>query len=145
MIQNRAAGSQAQPSGSSPLGQFFAFLLAGGISSTISLVSRHFFNLIVPYEAAVVLAQLVGIGVAFSLSRLFVFANSGPPVVFAFGRFVLVNVLSVLIVAGVSSIAFRLVLPLLGVTFYPAILAQIIGLACSAVPSFLGHKYFSFR
>ena len=128
-----------------PIKQFSAFVLAGSVSSLISLLSRHFFNFIVPYEAAVALSQLVGLGVAFSLSRLFVFANSGPPVVFALGRFVIVNVFSVLIVASVSSIAFRLVLPLLGVTFYPAILAQIVGLACSAMPSFLGHKYFSFR
>jgi putative flippase GtrA len=125
--------------------EFLSFVLVGAISATVSLISRYFFSFVVLFEIAVVLSQVVGIFVAFSLNRLFVFSNRNRLAVFQFGRFVLVNAMSLGIAAGVSSIAFRLVLPGFGVDYYPEVIAQIIGLAACTIPSFLGHKYFSFR
>ena len=128
----------------SPTRQFAGFVLVGAASATVSLLSRYFFNFMVPFEVAVVLAQVVGVLVAFNLNRRFVFANSGRKKLFQFGRFALVNVMSLAIAAGVSSLAFRVLLPWRGIGFYPPVLAQVIGLGACTIPSFVGHKRFSF-
>ena len=121
------------------------FLGVGGVSSIATLYSRYLMNFYTPFELAVALSQIIGVMIAFSLNWNFVFARSGAPVYAQFSRFFLVNVLSLAIVSSVSSIAFRFVLPWLGVDSYRGVLAQLIGLGACAVPSFIGHKRFSFR
>ncbi len=128
----------------SSLKQFSAFLIVGVISASATLLTRRSFNFIIPYEAAVVASQIVGILIAFNLNRLFVFPNRISFPLHRFGRFALVNVMSLAIAAGVSSLCFRAILPLLAIDFYPAVLAQAIGLGACAVPSFVAHRQFSF-
>jgi putative flippase GtrA len=124
--------------------RFSLFILAGTLSSIVSLLARCGFSLVVPYEAAVVLAQIVGVLVAFSLNRLFVFQQSQRAIASALPRFFLVNVMSLIIVTTISSLCYRLILPALSIQFHPGIISQVAGLAASALPGFFAHKYFSF-
>ena len=125
--------------------QFIAFVAVSAIAASTTLVSRYFLSSVVLYEIAVVLSQLVGMFVAFTLVRQLVFAPSAKPRRAQFLRFAIVNLGSLVIATGVSSIAYRAFLPALDVTFYPDVIAQIIGLGACSIPSFLGHKLFSFR
>ncbi|AIF49376.1 hypothetical protein HY57_19995 [Dyella japonica A8] len=125
--------------------QFAAFVFVSSISAVCSLIVRYVANLVMPYEVAVGLAQVAGVIIAFTLNRRFVFSGEQVLTYARIWRFTLVNVVSLAIAVTVSSLAFRIVLPNLGVSFHPDVLAQLVGLAACALPSFLGHKYFSFR
>lgn len=129
--------------GDSP-SQFASFVAAGMASSSVTLFSRYLFNFIVPYEVSVALSQITGAFVAFVLNRCLVFRSRERHMADQFWRFLAINLVSLAIATAVSSFFFRLVLPALHETFYPAVVAQVFGLAVCAVPSFLGHKHFSF-
>jgi putative flippase GtrA len=135
--------------------QFSAFVVVGTISALCTLLIRALCNIVVPFEVAVILAQMAGMVIAFNLNRLFVFAKPAPAkpdfakpdqIAFArFSRFALVNLLSLCIVTIVSSFSFRIALPALGINAHAALLAQVLGLGACTIPSFVGHKYFSFH
>jgi putative flippase GtrA len=125
--------------------QFFAFVVVGAIAAIITLVSRYFINYVVAYEAAVAVSQMIGMIVAYSLNRLLVFETSGRMAIDEFARFSLVNIVSLGLVTGFSSLFYRLVLPWLSITFYPDVLAQLIGIATCTLPSYFGHKLYTFR
>jgi putative flippase GtrA len=123
---------------------FVGFLLVGGSSSLVSLGARVLFNFLVFFEAAVILAHLVGMLFSYALNRLFIFPRSDRRVSVDLSRYCIINIGSLAITTLVSAAFFRLILPVLGVTFYPALIAHFLGLAACAIPSYLGHKYFSF-
>lgn len=126
--------------------QFIAFLLVGATSAVGSLATRYLANAVMPFEAAVIVAHVAGMLCAFSLDRCFVFAvTSQRQWPSQLGRFAIVNVLSLITATAVSSLAFRSVLPLVGIHVHADFVAHFLGLAACSVPSFLGHKYFSFR
>jgi hypothetical protein len=52
--------------------------------------------------------------------------------------------MSLVIATGMSGLFFRVILPLLGYDFYPELTAHMLGLACCAIPSFIGHDRFTF-
>jgi putative flippase GtrA len=56
--------------------EFIRFVLVGGVAALVNIVSRLFLSSLMPFEAAVVIAYLVGMVTAFCLSRQFVFAKS---------------------------------------------------------------------
>ena len=56
--------------------QFGRFLIVGGIALVLHWLSRFAFNWFMGYGWAIVMAYLIGIGVAFLLNRLFVFPYS---------------------------------------------------------------------
>jgi putative flippase GtrA len=124
--------------------QFAQFVMLSGASAVVTLVARYLLNALVVFEAAVMLSQVLGTIVAFTLNRAFVFGPGDHPML-QYARFVVVNCMSLLITTAVSALFYRVVLPALGVGFHPELCAHVIGLASSAVPSYLGHKYFSFR
>ena len=47
--------------------EFARFLGVGGVAAAANLVSRYFLDLVLPFEAAVVMAYLVGMAVGFLL------------------------------------------------------------------------------
>lgn len=76
------------------LGEFGRFLVTGGVAAGVNVVSRWLFDLVMPFEAAVVVAYLAGMVTAYTLSKLFVFSRSGRSVSDEFLRFALVNVVA---------------------------------------------------
>ena len=91
------------------------------------------------------IAQIVGVVIAFSLNRVLVFTSFAGSLAGAFRRFFLVNVFSLGLVTAISALFYRTALPLVGWTLYPDYVAHFIGLAASTFPSYFGHRFYSFR
>lgn len=72
--------------------QFGRFLLVGGVALVCHWLSRFVFNAFVSYAWAIVLAYLVGILVAFTLNKIYVFPYSRRPLTFEVFFFFLVNI-----------------------------------------------------
>lgn len=125
--------------------QFGGFIAVGIASTCLSLVTRYGANLFLTFELAVVVAHIAGMLFSFGVNRLAVFPSSDRPVWNELGRFALVNVVSLLLATGVSSWLYRVGLPAIGFAYAPALTAHFLGLAACTLPSFLGHKFFSFR
>ena len=124
--------------------RFIAFLLTGGLAAGINVGSRLVFGLVMPYEAAVTIAYLVGMTAAFFLARMFVFASSGRSLHVEYGRFALVNVASLVQVLAVSVGLAKLVFPALHMTWNAELIAHVVGVLSPVVVSYQGHKRFSF-
>jgi putative flippase GtrA len=125
--------------------QFLRFVLAGGLAAGANYGSRFAFSLWLPFAAAVVLAYLVGMAVAFLLMRRFVFDATGQPLAPQVVKFVLVNLLALVQTLAVSLVLARGILPWLGVTDHAEAIAHFVGVGVPVFTSFLGHRHGTFR
>jgi putative flippase GtrA len=125
-------------------GRFLRFLLTGGVSAVFNLASRFLFNLVVSFELAVALAYVVGMITAYALARFFVFRNSGRSIAEEFKRFAIVNVFSLVLVWSVSVLLARRVFPYLDFNWHAHDIAHFIGVASTAIPSYFGHRAYTF-
>jgi len=123
---------------------FLRFVLCGGISALFNILARVGFSQIMIYEAAVVLAYLVGMTIAYLLMKLFVFQPSQRSVSAEYTRFGIINLISLLQVYAVSVGCVRWLFPALGFTWHAETVAHVIGVASPIVTSYVGHKYFTF-
>lgn len=124
--------------------EFVSFVLAGGIAAGVNWGSNIGLNLFMPLEASVVIAYLIGMTTAFTLTRLFVFAPSGRSAEQEYIRFALVNMIALVQVWIVTIALARLLLPAIGWTFMPEATSHLVGVASPIVTSYFGHKYFTF-
>jgi putative flippase GtrA len=124
--------------------EFLKFLVTGGLAALANLVSRYALNLLMPFEAAVVVAYLIGMTMAYVLARLFVFRVSGRSIASEFRRFVIVNVVALAIVWLVSVGLARLLFPAVGFTWHVDDVAHLIGVLSTAVSSYFGHRLYTF-
>lgn len=124
--------------------RFLRFVAAGGFAALVNVLSRIGFSRLVPYGAAIVLAYLAGMTVAFTLTRLFVFEPSGRSRRDEYLRFGLVNLVALAQVWVVSEILYRWAFPLVGFSWRAETVAHAIGVASPIFTSYLGHKHFSF-
>jgi putative flippase GtrA len=124
--------------------EFIRFLLTGGFAAAANIASRWLFSLIMPFEAAVIVAYLVGMVTAFGLARQFVFAKSDRHVNIEAMRFVLVNLVALLQVWIVSVGLADWIFPKMGVVWHAEIIAHIVGVLSPVVASYFGHKHFTF-
>ena len=83
-------------------GQFARFLAVGGIALVVHWLSRFAFNVFMPYAWAIVFAYLVGILVAFTLNKIYVFPYSRHSLNFEMSFFFLVNIAAFPIVWAVA-------------------------------------------
>jgi putative flippase GtrA len=118
--------------------------VTGGVSAVFNLTSRYVFNLFVSFELAVALAYVVGVITAYTLARFFVFRDSGRSIAEEFKRFAIVNVFSLALVWTVSVLLARRVFPSLGFEWHAHDVAHFIGVASTAVPSYFGHRAYTF-
>ena len=124
--------------------RFARFILAGGFAALVNVTSRIILNLAMSYEAAIVVAYLCGMTVAYLLNRIFVFFPSGRPVHEEYLRFTLINFVALSQVWIVSVVLARSVFPALGFTWHADTVAHSIGVGVPLFTSYLGHRYFSF-
>lgn len=124
---------------------FLCFLVAAGLSVPANLAARIGLSRIVPYEVAIVGSHLVGMLVAWALTRAFVFGRSSTGVPRELARFAAVNVVSAAVTWVVAVGLLRIAMPAVGWTWQPALVAHVLGLAVASVASFVGHRDFSFR
>ena len=125
--------------------EFMRFLLAGGVAAAANIGSRIVFSRFMELEAAVVLAYLVGMAVAFVLMRSQVFPPSEAPMRRQAAIFVAVNLAAVLQTLVVTLVLARWALPALGVRRFVEEIAHVAGVCVPVVTSYFGHKHFSFR
>ena len=126
--------------------QFWAFLLVGGLAATVNWFSRIILSgQGISFEVAVVVAYILGMAMAYLLSRVFVFEKTGRSLAGEITRFTLVNLLALVVVFVVSVTLESWALPAIGWTWRTAEVAHGIGVLSPVVTSYLGHRYFTFR
>ncbi|MDH5600996.1 MAG: GtrA family protein [Gammaproteobacteria bacterium] len=125
--------------------EFLQFLFVGGIAAFINFISRIGFNEFVNYRVAVVLAYIVGMIVAFTLFKYYVFEKSGKHYIDEVKNFTIVNILGIVQVWFISIGLAEYFFPYISLTFYPYEIAHFIGLCVPAISSYFGHKHFSFK
>lgn len=124
---------------------FLLFLLTGGFAAAVNWSSRILYNIWMPFSAAIVLAYITGMIVAYVLAKLFVFKNSTQSAHRSIFFFIVVNLVAVLQTWGVSIVLTYYVLPALGWQWHPREVAHACGVALPVFTSYLGHKHWTFR
>jgi putative flippase GtrA len=125
--------------------QFLLFLLTGGVAATANFSSRIAYSLWLDYSAAIGLAYLTGMIVAFVLARLFVFKDARQSLYYSAMFFVLVNFLAVLQTWLISLGLAYYLLPQVGIESFREEIAHAVGVVVPVFTSYIGHKYLSFR
>src|SRR5690349_12027413 len=115
--------SAASPKGTAR--QFWSFVLVGGLAAIVNWFSRIMFSAQgFPFEFAVIVAYVFGMATAYLLSRMFVFEKTGRSLASEIWRFVLVNMVALVIVWIVSVSLERWLLPQINWTWRPAEVAH---------------------
>jgi putative flippase GtrA len=127
------------------LAQFAAFVALGSMAAGTNLVARYFLDFMMPFEAAVVLAYMAGMIVAFLLFQRMLFGNPGTPLRRRVIRFCQVNALGLTLSWAVSTLLARIVLPAITWTFHPFEVAHFIGVAAPTFSSYFLHRNYTYR
>lgn len=128
----------------SRLPQIVRFLLLGGLAAAINWLVRFPLSAFLPFNAAVVIAYVVGMSTGFMLYRKHVFPGSSRPIIEQSVVFLGVNLFGALVVLSLS----WLLLKWQAGTGWPLFVRQ--GLAhgaaigVAAITNFLGHKTLTF-
>lgn len=125
--------------------QFLRFLLAGGIAAAANYGSRFVFSQWVNFECAIVLAYMVGMTVAFTLMRTYVFEANHQSLAPQIAKFVVVNMLAVVQTLLVSLLLARWLLPTVGITGHVEAIAHLVGVLVPVVTSYFGHRLATFN
>lgn len=123
---------------------FLRFLATGGFAACVNLASRWALSHIMSFEAAVAVAYLFGMTTAYVLARIFVFPQTGRSVGSEFGRFAIVNLLSLALVWSISVGLARYVFPWVGFAWHADDIAHFIGVAAPAVVAYFAHREYTF-
>jgi putative flippase GtrA len=121
------------------------FLALGGVAAGVNLVARWALQPWFGFEAAVAVAYIVGMIVAYTLFRIFVFGASGRSIASEAWRFTLVNLVSMSLVWLISVGLARYAFPAIGFTWFADDIAHFIGVLSPALTSWIGHKRYTFR
>ncbi len=124
--------------------EFIAFVAAGGTSAVINWLSRIGLSEFMRLEYAVTIAYLIGMSIAYTLNKLFVFQKSGRNVSDEYIRFTIVNMVALVQVLIVTVGLERVVFPLIGFDWYSDEVAHAIGVGSPIVTSYIGHRHFTF-
>ncbi len=124
----------------------FLFILCGGFTTVINIVSRYLLSFYLPYSAAIIIAYSLGLGIAFYLYKKIVYRasdsnNTKQEIVL----YLLVNAVGLLVTLAASLLFKNTVFPTFGFHYYPQDIAHLIGVVCGAVANYFGHKRVTFR
>ena len=131
--------------------QFFKFLLVGGVSALVNILSRVLYSTFSNFTISIVFAFFTALTTAFLLNKFFVFEkrvhNSW---LLEYWYFFLANIFGLIQTIAISYLLVYYLLvyylfPYSDFNFYPQLTAHIIGVIVPVFTSFIGHKYFSFR
>ena len=124
--------------------QFALFLFVGGTAALMNWLSRMAFSLLFSFSEAVVFAYMIGMAVAFTLNRMFVFHRSERPVAKQARDFVVIN-LCFMPVVLIVSVALEKLLRSFGIEAYSQVIAHGFSVSLPAILSFLLYKFVAFR
>jgi energy-coupling factor transport system substrate-specific component len=120
------------------------FLAAGSFASAVNWLARFPLSALMPFEAAVALAFLIGMSVGFGLYRAWVFPGSSLPLNAQIRRFLTVNAAAAVAVLLGSMVLLRLFL-LVGLTSTAAeALAHALAIGFGAIVNYFGHRALTF-
>ncbi len=124
--------------------QFARFVLVGSVAAFLHWLSRLVINSFVSFSWAVILAYPVGIIVAFTLNKLYVFPYSRRSLTFEIFFFLLVNILAFPVVWTVAYILGELVFSLWMPRQIALAVAHGVAIAVPVVVSFVINKFITF-
>lgn len=125
--------------------QFVQFLAVGGIAALLHWLARFAFNVYFSFTIAVVLAYAVGILVAFTLNRLFVFPQSSRPMHQELTLFTIVNIAAFPFVIVISIVLGRYVLTGFLPSEWAHAIGHGIGVLSPVLVNFAVHKLITFK
>lgn len=121
--------------------RFVLFVASGGCAAAVNWLSRFPLAHFMSFSAAVVVAYMIGMVVAFALYSQYVFPASRKPFAAQFRFFLLVNLAGIAQVLAVSMVLIYYAFPAIG---FSESLAEAIGhgiaIAVPTVPSYFGHN-----
>ncbi len=120
------------------------FLLAGGTAALLNWLVRFPLSYILPFAAAVTIANIIGMVFGFVAYRHFVFPGSRRLLAHQLRDFIVVNLFSMAVVVAVSVVFAGYVLPSMGLHWQAEAIAHAIGIGAGAVSNYFGHRQFSF-
>ncbi|SDR48159.1 GtrA family protein [Pseudovibrio sp. Tun.PSC04-5.I4] len=146
MVAARIAALRQSYETSAEFRQIVRFLFAGGFAAFVNWVLRIGLSVFLPFWLAVLLAYFIGMSIGYTLYKRFVFVGAEEPdsVKRQIVIFLGVNLLSAMIVLGLSVGLRELLLGVLPLFFAQA-LAHGTAIAIGAVTNYLGHKAITFR
>jgi len=124
--------------------QVIRFLALGGFAAAVNWVVRFPLSAVMPFEAAVFVAYLIGMSVGFTLYRAYVFPGSVRPIQQQVVFFLLVNAGGAVIVLGLSSLFVALSAGLGLPLFVRHGLGHGAAIAIGAIFNFFGHRLLTF-
>ena len=125
--------------------QFITFILSGGTSAIINIISRVILSNFFRFEIAILISYAIGMITAFFLAKKFVFLNSKKSIKKSFPAFALVNMISVLQTFLVSILIKNLLLIFFNNLSLIELISHTCGLSILVFTSFYGHKYITFK
>ena len=124
--------------------QFLLFIFAGGFAALINILTRAILSLFINFSSSVLISYLIGMIIAFLLTKKFVFLTKSLDNKKSFLTFSLVNLLAVFQTFFISIYFRNLLLNKLSEDSLANLLSHSIGVFFPVFTSFLGHKYLSF-
>lgn len=123
--------------------QFLKFGTVGVSAAFANWISRYLLNFIFSFPVAIFLAYGVGMLIAFSLNKIFVFPNSTAPIRQQITKFILINI-CMFPVVWVFSICAENFLASYAVPFSQS-LAHAVAVLLPGLMSFLAYKFLAFK
>lgn len=121
------------------------YLASGVAAALITLGVRVLFSRAMPFGAATLCAQFVGLVAGYYLYRNFVWINTTRSVRATIAPFVAVNLVSIAVVLLISIAVRMLLIKFCGKTEIGDLFAHSTGILCGAGVSLIGHRTFTFR
>ena len=125
--------------------QFILFIITGGTSAVINILSRIILSEFFSFEFAILISYGIGMITAFSLAKRFVFLNSKKSTKKSFPAFALVNLISVIQTFFLSIFIKNWLIIFLDNLSFVELIAHTCGLGILVFTSFYGHKYITFK
>ena len=121
------------------------FLLAGGFAAFVNWAARFPLNMVMPFEASVLVAYGVGMVVGFFLYRLFVFEAKTGDARSQLWKFLVVNAVGAVEVWLLTILFVRVVAPALDWTLWVEPISHAAAIGIGAATSYVGHRLLTFR
>ncbi|MFT3721999.1 MAG: GtrA family protein [Hyphomonadaceae bacterium] len=124
--------------------EFAQFIAIGAAAAGVNLVARYLLNFTMPFEAAVIIAYVVGMVAGFAMFQVFIYRGASILQSHRMVRFAWVNLFGATLAWTVSIVMARQLLPILGWTWHPLEIAHLAGVAAPALCSYFLNKYYTF-
>ena len=125
--------------------QFLLFLLTGGFSAIVNIISRIILSIFFDFQISIFFAYLLGMTTAYFLAKKYVFLNPISSNKKSFLAFTFVNILAILQTFFMSNFFRQFLSNFIFNNNINDFISHCIGVGIPIFSSFYGHKYISFR